>query len=401
MTATCIGFAPSVIAGYRTHLVIATFQREFPVAVEQTRLRVGLVGAGLVGQAAHAHFLWDEQGRFELVALADASRAVRSAVGARYGIPELHASMDGLVGLGLDAVVVAVPDAYHADVACQALGAGLHVLCEKPLALSVAECERIAAARDAAGRVAQVGTMKRFDPAYLRLLELLPEAAEDVRYVSVEVRDPDQVPFVDHFPLVAGSDFDPALGAELRARTAAAVREAANGAPPPHGARAFEAYLSAMVHDVSLLQGILEHYGTPWLERADDGAWWDEGRAISLSAPLPAGGRAHLVHHNLPGVNDYSERLTVHCTDRVLELVFPSPYLRHLPTRLVEHRSVGGTGLESTSHHVSYEEAFRNELRAFADACDGLAPVVTPVEAGRADVALLIDAFQRAAARQA
>lgn len=368
------------------------------MAVEETRLRVGLVGAGLVGQAAHVHYLWDEQERFELVALADASREVRTAVGRRYGIAELHASMDDLLGLGLDAVVVAVPDAYHADVSCQALDAGLHVLCEKPLALSVAECDRIAAARDAAGRIAQVGTMKRFDPAYLRLLELLPDTAEEVLYVSVEVRDPDQGPFVDHLSLAAGSDLDPALGSELRARTAAAVREAANGEPPPHGARAFEAFLSAMVHDVSLVQGILEHYGLPWLKTADDGAWWDEGRAISLSAALP-GGRTHLVHHNLPGVNDYRERLTVHCSDRVLELIFPSPYLRHLPTRLVEHRSVGGTGLESISHHVSYEEAFRNELRAFADACQGRAAVVTPVEAGRADVALLIDAFQRAAVR--
>jgi predicted dehydrogenase len=399
MTATCVALAPSVIAGYRTHLVVATFQREIAVGVEGTRLRVGLVGAGLVGQAAHAFFLWDEQARFELIALADASRAVRTAVGARYAIRELHESIDGLVGLGLDAVVVAVPDAYHADVSCTALAAGMHVLCEKPLALSVAECDRIAAARDGSGRVVQVGTMKRFDPAFQRLLELLPGRAADVLYVSVEVRDPDQGPFVDHFPLVVGADLDPALGADLRARNAEAVRQASNGRPPPGGERAFEAYLSAMVHDVSLLQGILERLGEPWLEHADDGAWWDEGRAISLSASLPGGGRAHLVHHNLPGVNDYSERVTVHCRDRVLELTFPSPYLRHLPTRLVEHRSEGPTGLVSTTHHTSYEEAFRNELRAFADACQGRAAVVTPVEAGRADVALLIDAYQRAAGR--
>ena len=105
------------------------------------------------------------------------------------------------------------------------------------------------------------------------------------------------------------------------------------------------------------------------------------------------------MHHNLPGVNDYSERLTLHCSDRVLELTFPSPYLRHQPTRLVEHRSDGAIGLRSTSHHVSYEEAFREELRAFADACAGRAPVVTPVEAGRADVALLLDAYRHALAR--
>ena len=124
---------------------------------------------------------------------------------------------------------------------------------------------------------------------------------------------------------------------------AARLGEATDGAPPAGGARAFGAYLSSLVHDVSMLQGMLEHLGEPWCEHADDGAWWDEGRAVSLSATLPAGGRAHLVHHHLPGVSDYRERVTVHCSDRVLELTFPSPYLRHEPTRLVEYRSEGAT----------------------------------------------------------
>jgi predicted dehydrogenase len=366
------------------------------VGNNRARLRIGLIGAGLVGQAAHAHFLWDERERFDFVALADQSAAVRAAVGDRYGIPERHAALDGLLPLGLDAVVIGMPDAFHADVACQALEAGLHVLCEKPLALSLEECDRIAAAREASGRVLQVGTMKRFDPAYLRLLERLPERIADIRYLSVEVRDPDQVPFVGHLPMTAASDLAPALGTELRARMASRIREAAGGDPPPGGARAFEAYLSSLVHDVSLLQGVLEHLGEPWCERADDGAFWDEGRAVSLSAALPGGGRAHLMHHNLPGVNDYRERLTVHCSDRVLELTFPSPYLRHQPTRLVEQRSDGPLGLQAIEHHVSYEEAFREELRAFAEACAGRAPVVTPVEAGRADVALLLDAYRHA-----
>jgi predicted dehydrogenase len=369
------------------------------VSANGTRLRVGLIGAGLVGQAEHAFFLWDDRERFDLVALADPSAAVRAAVGDRYGIPERHASLADLLGLGLDAIVVSVPDAFHADIACQGLEAGLHVLCEKPLALSIAECDRIAAARDASGRVLQVGTMKRYDPAYLRLLELLPARAADLRYLSIEVRDPDQGPFVAHLPMTAATDLAPELRHDLRARMAARIREATGGDPPPGGARAFEAYLSSLVHDVSLLQGVLEHLGETWCEQADDGAWWDDGRAVSLSTTLPGGGRAHLVHHNLPGVNDYSERMTLHCSDRVLELTFPSPYLRHEPTRLVEYRSDGATGLRTTHHHVSYEEAFRQELRAFADACNGRVRTVTPVEAGRADVALLIDAYRRAAAR--
>ena len=61
------------------------------------RLRVGLVGAGLVGQAEHAFFLWEERDRFDFVALADASASVRAAVGARYGLKALHPGIDGLL----------------------------------------------------------------------------------------------------------------------------------------------------------------------------------------------------------------------------------------------------------------------------------------------------------------
>ena len=160
------------------------------------QLRVGLVGAGLVGQAEHAFYLWEERERFAFVALADASSSVRTAVGARYGIGELHADIEGLLACDLDAVVIAAPDPFHPALVVAALDAGLHVMCEKPLALTVTGCDRIAAARDRSGRVVQVAYMKRYDPAYRRALDLLPERIEDVKLISVQVNDPDHEPFV-------------------------------------------------------------------------------------------------------------------------------------------------------------------------------------------------------------
>src|SRR6185295_105472 len=100
------------------------------------KLRIGLVGAGLVGQAEHAFYLWEERERFAFVALADPSPTVRREVGARYGIEMLHPDLNGLLTCNLDAVVIAAPDAFHPELAVGALDAGLHVLCEKPLALN-------------------------------------------------------------------------------------------------------------------------------------------------------------------------------------------------------------------------------------------------------------------------
>ncbi|MGH9579072.1 MAG: Gfo/Idh/MocA family protein, partial [Terriglobales bacterium] len=222
------------------------------------RLRVGLVGAGLVGQAEHAFYLWEERERFDFVALADASASVREALGQRYGLKELHADIDGLQSWGLDAVVIAAPDALHPDFAVAALDANLHVLCEKPLALTLAGCDRIGAARDRSDRVLQVAYMKRHDPAYRRALELLPDRIAEVKLISVEVNDPDHEPFVAHLPMTWPSDLPAAMRDTARAATARQLRESAGTDLTEIGARALGGgYLSALVHDVAVVHGML------------------------------------------------------------------------------------------------------------------------------------------------
>ncbi len=357
------------------------------------RLRVGIVGAGLAGQTAHAFHLAEERERFELAAIADASAQVRDALAARYDIPHTASSLDGLLEHGLDAIVCATPDAYHHDVVMRALDAGLHVLCEKPLALSVADCEEIAVRAEARGLVVQVGTMKRYDPHFRKLLELLPETIADVRYLAVECNDPDEAPFVDHLPLVTGTDVPADLIADGKTRYLAAVEAATRRTPTLQELRAFGSLTSSLVHDMALVHGVLDRLGQPRCPAVSDAIWWDEGRATSFGLELAGGGRAQLQHINLPGVPAYRERLTVYCSDRVLDLTFPSPYLRNLPTQLVERRGSGRTGLVETVHHCSYEEAFREELRAFWSSVAEGAPVECDARAGRDDVRTLLEAF--------
>ena len=241
------------------------------------------------------------------------------------------------MALGLDAVVVAVPDPAHLATCLEALDAGLHVFCEKPLVTRLADADALIAARG--DRVLQCGYMKLYDPAVERLVELLDDGPAELVYLSVEVNDPDQLPFVDHLGLLAGHDVPADLVARTRAAGAQAVDDTLGRPGSPAEARAFEAYLSALVHDVSLAHHVLEALGhRPPLPIAD-AAYFDAGRGVSLSWALHDGARAHLTHLNLPGVGDYTERVTVFCRDRILELTFPSPYLRFHPTQLVEKRS--------------------------------------------------------------
>ena len=367
-------------------------------ASERRRLRVALFGAGLVGQAGHAPSLWDDRERWDFVAVADPSLSVRTAIADRYGVPDAVGSLEEALDLGLDAVVIAVPDPAHRAAVLTALRAGVHVFCEKPLALTVADCDDILAARG--DRVVQVGYMKLHDPAVERLVERLRDGPAELVYLAVEVNDPDQAPFVDHLGLVVGRDVSRELIESTRAGADAAVRSALGREPTPGEPRAFEAYLSSLVHDVSLAHHLLGSVGVSVPCPLADAAWFDDGRGVSLDWRLPGDGRAHLEHLNLPGVADYRERVTAYCRDRILELTFPSPYLRHHPTRLVERRSDGTpAGLETIEYRASYEEAFRNELRAFHESITTGAPVRATVEAARADIETLLDAFRLAASR--
>jgi len=363
------------------------------------RLRAGLLGAGLVGQAEHAFYLWEDRERFAFVALADASPTVRAAVGARYGLEQLHADLKGLLTCDLDALVIAAPDVLHPELAIAALDAGLHVMCEKPLALTIEGCDRIAAARDRSGRVLQVAYMKRYDPAYRRALDLLPARIEDVKLISVEVNDPDQEPFVAHLPMVWPTDLSADLREKSRVQAAAQLVAAAGRPLDDAGARALaNGFLSSLVHDVAVVHGILARLGCELPAEAEHGALFDEGRGVQLAFRLPGGGRVSMTHLNLPGVPDYTERVTIYCAERIIELTFPSPYLRHLPTRLALRRRGEGHGLEICESRVSYEEAFREELRAFHAAATGQAPVETTVEQARRDIEILTSAFRKAAA---
>ncbi len=118
-------------------------------------MRVGLIGYGAWGRW-HARALAELPG-ISLAAILCHGEASAAAAGADFpGVPVLR-DRDAFLGLPLDAVDVVGPNHTHADHAVAALARGLHVLVEKPLANSVADCDRIIAAARAAGRCVSVG----------------------------------------------------------------------------------------------------------------------------------------------------------------------------------------------------------------------------------------------------
>ncbi len=77
----------------------------------------------------------------------------------------------------IDGVVIAVPNDLHAPLAIQALQAGHHVLLEKPMAMSLHQCDEILSARDVSGKVLQMGFVCRYSPAAMKAKQLIENGA--------------------------------------------------------------------------------------------------------------------------------------------------------------------------------------------------------------------------------
>jgi myo-inositol 2-dehydrogenase/D-chiro-inositol 1-dehydrogenase/scyllo-inositol 2-dehydrogenase (NAD+) len=103
----------------------------------------------------------------ELVCVVDADETVREKAAAELGVPGFDSLEKALGGASFDGVVVTSPTSTHAELAVMAAEAGRHVLCEKPMALTLEECDGMAAAATKAGVVLQIGFVRRFQPEFV------------------------------------------------------------------------------------------------------------------------------------------------------------------------------------------------------------------------------------------
>jgi predicted dehydrogenase len=361
------------------------------------RLRVGVVGAGLVAQAMHLHYLAHLSGRFELVAVVDPSATVRDALERRYGLEATYAGHEQLLdGTRLDAVVICSPAQTHAEVTLAALEHGLHVFVEKPMCITLSDADRIVEARERTGKVVQVGYMKRFDPAWERMLERLPESAADLRYITVVVNDPEFAPYFGPDDIVRSTDIPADVLESGREQLRAQVREAV-GADSPDVLTALEgSFLGSLVHDVNLVHGLLERLGEPLPATVVGGDWWNEGRAVSGAVRLANGSLWDSAWIQLLQTYEYHESVRFFFAEEVHSLTFPSPWLKQSPTRYDVSRAQGGAN--ATESFQSYEESFARELVHFHDCVVNGIECRTPPEQARLDIDVLTQMFLKAGA---
>ena len=161
------------------------------------QIRVGLIGAGLIGQL-HSMMLRYVADRTEqsvrVVSVADLSHPAAEHLAARWqGAQAFESAEEIIADPSIDAVWICTPTAMHRQICIAAARAGKHIFCEKPLAMTAAEASEMAAAIKASGVVSQVGLVLRFSPVY-NVVKAMFEEDGVGKLLSVTMRDDQDFP---------------------------------------------------------------------------------------------------------------------------------------------------------------------------------------------------------------
>ena len=325
------------------------------------KLRVGIVGCGEVTQIIHLPSLDQLHDRFAVTALCDVSPAVLEAVGDAWRISHRFGDHRALIEQAdVDVVLVANPHAYHAEVVQAALDAGKHVLVEKPMCLTLREADEvIAAQRRHPELVVQVGTMRRYAPAFVAACDLLPELGP-IRLARVHGLIGWNKFFIEETArVVRGGDVPGAVVAAGRAREAALLREAV-GDVPPALSNAYSLLLGLSIHDLSAMRELL---GMPvavlYAAQRQNGRY--------LSAAFDYGDYICHFETGIDNIPRFDAHLEVYGEERVLRVQYDTPYVRNLPIRLVITEANGRGGAVERVEHPAWGDAFVAEWLAFHD----------------------------------
>jgi predicted dehydrogenase len=323
------------------------------------RLRVGFVGCGEVTQILHWPSLSQLADCFEVTALCDVSPLIIEQLGKFWNLDVLTTDHRELVARSeVDVVLVANPNAYHAEVTLDAIAAGKHVLVEKPMCITRREAEQIIAAQKKSGVAVQVGYMRRYAPAFLAGCEIV-KAMKEIKFARV--RD-----FIGANSLIVSPtarvirdmQLLKSLKKETKMREAVLVEEALGANPSPALRRAYEILLGLSSHDLSAMRELL---GIP--NKVLYAAQRSGGRY--MAAAFDYGPYICQFETGIDNIARFDAHLEVYGSQKVVRIQYDTPYVRNLPIRLFVTENSGRSGVTSLDLHPAWGDPFVAEWKAF------------------------------------
>jgi predicted dehydrogenase len=352
------------------------------------RIRVGVIGCGLIGQMMHLPHLKELHELYEVVALCDVSPGTLKYVADYYGVARRHLDYRDLLKEPIDAALVLSADS-HGQAIVDALKAGKHVCSEKPMCFTMREADEILAAHKRAGTVCMITYMKRYDPGF-RYAEPLIQKLPDLQAIHITVLHPSEQNQTHHHDIRRCMDVPADVRDRLRAEQDALIREAIGDFTPLERRLFANNLLSTLVHDINVLRALS---GDPEEVLFTD--VWHGGEGTLSVLRYASGVRAVISLQYLPDLANYEETVAYYGKGDRVRMVFPSPFFRNMPTPVYLEGMEDGKPFEKKVT-PSLKEAFKEELIHFADCVHrGQTPRTTPEEA-KGDVALLHKIFHAA-----
>ena len=351
-----------------------------------SRMRIGVIGCGLIAQVMHLPHLKELHELFEIVALCDVSPGTLKYVGDYYGVTKRFPDYHALLKEPLDAVAIFSADS-HGQVITDALKAGKHVFAEKPMCFTLREADEILAAHKKAGTVCMVTYMKRYDPGFRYALPLI-QKMKDLQAIHITILHPSEGNQIGHHDVRRFPDVPAKAQKQLRAEQDALIREVIGDFTPLERRVFANNLLSTLVHDINVLRALS---GDPAEVLFTD--VWAGGEGMLTCMRYASGVRAIISLQYLPDLANYEETVAYYAKAGRVRLVFPSPFFRNMPTPVFVEGMEDGKPFEKQVI-ASMKEAFKEELLHFADCVQkGKTPITTPEEA-KGDVALLHKIFK-------
>lgn len=322
-------------------------------------VKLGLVGLGEVAQLIHLPILQRLTEMFTLAGAYDPSPSVARSISSRWGIEQVFDNLDAMIASpDIDALLIMSPDQYHGMHARAALKAGKHVLIEKPCCLTMEDLAALSDVAEQTDRVAMVGYMRRFAPAFLEAKKRLPAFA-DITYVRVrDVICEGPWFFRQTDTVVTPQDDIPAELIDESRQLRSAMMDSVLGANAPAELKTAYSVLTGLSsHSLSAMRDLL---GSP--RRVIAAAIKHGGSQITAMFDY---GHFTAVYECMIGdVVRFEAGFEINARYDRLAFEYPTPYIRNLPMVLdIQHSTDDDNALSRLGPF--YQDPFDVELRAF------------------------------------
>jgi virulence factor len=351
-------------------------------------IRVGLVGLGEVAQSIHLPVLSDQRDRWLIAGVYDISASLVALCRSRYPTAAAFASAEALINApDIDAVFILSSDETHSRFVRAAIKANKHILLEKPACLTVREIDELLALAPNYAQTIFVGYMRRYAPAYLAAKEELPEFG-DITHVRIYDLISEGRHFLkDSQTILYPTDVDPALLARGAKEREALMREAVGADAPADLVRAYRGLTALSSHHISAMRGLLGEPARVLSAHCTNGG-------ANTSVTFDYGHFAAMYDAVVDDLGLFDAMIEVRSNTKRLRIVYDTPYIRSLPTRL-EVTERGATGPTTRCFGPLYVDAFSNELKSFhRHIMDGSRPV-TDLMDSRRDLALMAEIIEK------